>query len=203
MDKLTDAFPEGYVPAPHQPGHDLDPDHYKYLSKQEKYRRIFDLQATYEKTSESKAEYRERSLYKNWVGILNTEYHLTKDQKKWLYTAIERLPVYGGMKEVLCRNCSYEQILTSLAIRLMRRNKRRFSIDSNKFCKSINLTSGKYYGIIENREDLQEKGLMNFNKASKTKIELLEKSENYRKEIEMIYALREIKRKAPHRKLNN
>lgn len=184
--------------TPPKPGHDLDPTEYEFLSNDKKWARILQLERTYNTKTGNKEDWRYKSLYKPYVKVVETEFGVNKYHRRWLYRCLDRLPLFGGL-DALSRNCSYQEIITSLRIRLMRRDKQRFSINTNKFCKSIKLNDRKYNIIIENLEILQEKGLMNKDKITESGLEKDGKIENLQKEIEMINALHELKGKKGRR----
>lgn len=98
-------------------------------------------------------EWRRLYLYEDYVDIINTEFMMTPHQKQRIKYIIKELK---DLKQ-LCRNCSYQQIISSIAIYVMRRDKRRFDIDINPFFKTINLTDRKHTGIMENLNEFREK----------------------------------------------
>lgn len=71
---------------------------------------------------------------------------MTSYQKK----ESERLIHKIGNLNILCRNCSYKQIVAAICVYNMKKDKRDIRIDKNKYLMDINLSKNKYAIIMEN-----------------------------------------------------
>lgn len=111
------------------------------------------LMVKYDRSSEGNKKKWRAKMYKDFVGVVNTHFHMTKTQQIRVKEAID---YHEDIKE-LHRQANYESIITALCILSMKRDKRRVSFDNKgmnkaqlEFINEIGLTEKKYIKIMEN-----------------------------------------------------
>jgi transcription initiation factor TFIIIB Brf1 subunit/transcription initiation factor TFIIB len=102
-----------------------------------------------------KEEIRQRKRlkeYKEDMEIVNTEFMMTPYQKQrtmYIITELDKI-------KFLCTRCTTLQIISSICVYVMRRDKRRIDINRNKFLKEIGLSEHKHIIIMENLNDFRD-----------------------------------------------
>ena len=105
-----------------------------------------------------KEEIRQRKRlkeYKEDMEIVNTEFMMTPYQKErtmYIITELDKI-------KFLCTRCTTLQIISSICVYVMRRDKRRIDINRNKFLKEIGLSEHKHIIIMENLNDFRDGNL--------------------------------------------
>lgn len=106
----------------------------------------------YDRSNEGDMKKWRTKMYKDFVGVVNTQFQMTKTQQIRVYEIIDYIK---DVKE-LHRQCSYEAIITALCILSMKKDKRRLSFDNKgmnttqlDFINEIGLTYKKYIRIME------------------------------------------------------
>lgn len=105
-----------------------------------------------------KEEIRQRKRlkeYKEDMEIVNTEFMMTPYQKERTMYIITEL----NLLKPLCSRCTTLQIISSICVYVMRRDKRRIDINRNKFLKEIGLSEHKHIIIMENLNDFRDGNL--------------------------------------------
>lgn len=107
----------------------------------------------YDRSTEGNMKKWRDQRYKDYIGIVNTHFNMTKTQKGRVESVINQYEDLGDLHG----NAGYECIVTALCILSMKKDKRRISFDNkgmNKtqrnFIKEVGLTERKYITIIEN-----------------------------------------------------
>jgi len=132
-------------------GKKSDPDYHQRVGKLSQYP---ELMAKYDRESEDSKLIWDRRAYKRYVGVVNTNFQMTKTQQR---RVLEFIDDHNNDLKALHRQCSYEAIITALCILSMRKDKRRISFDNKgmnksqfEFVEETGLTEKKYIRIVEN-----------------------------------------------------
>lgn len=106
----------------------------------------------YDRSTEGNKKKWRNKTYKEYVGIVNTHFEMTKTQMIRVYEIID----YNGDIKELHRQATFEQIITALCILSMKKDKRRLSFDNKgmtktqlSFITEIGLNIDKYIRIME------------------------------------------------------
>lgn len=110
------------------------------------HRDINKLRDKYEKYTNNRQEYRIERDYKHYCDIVASNFKMTRYQKEEVLWYIR---VAGGVNKY-CKNCTYEQIILSLCVMVMRADKRRIKFKDYKIFREEGLEEGKYIRILEN-----------------------------------------------------
>jgi len=111
-----------------------------------------ELMMKYDRSTDGDKRKWRRKTYKDYVGVVSTHFMMTRVQKNRVYELID----YNGDIQNLHRQASYEQIITSLCILSMKKDKRIIYFDDKyltrpqrEFIEEIGLTYEKYSRIME------------------------------------------------------
>lgn len=110
------------------------------------------LMMKYDRSTEGNKKKWRSKMYKDYVGIVNTHFMMTKTQQNRVKEIID----FNGDIQELHRQASYEQIITALCILSMKKDNRKIYFDKKyltkaqkEFIDEIGLTEKKYIRIME------------------------------------------------------
>lgn len=124
-----------------------------YRKKKSKFKKMPGIEDYCNQHKDEIYHYKRLKEYKETMEIINSNFMMTPYQKERI------MFILGQIKKVknLCSKCSTLEIISSISVYVMRRDKRRIDLNRNPFLKEVGLTEHKHMLIMERLMEIREK----------------------------------------------